>query len=304
VKLLRQVDAGGAEIEEQAGCLVDVRLIEAGDVQCGEPMAEEAGEEGRVQGFEFGGDAQVAFGSDGSVGLHPLPGDLVEAGLVACGMGGESDQGGGDIAVEGLIQAREDVVAEAVAAMGGGGVGGIVAEAQAMGGDVGVDFGAPPGEERAVKDEAVVELLEGFHAGETGEAGASAGVGEHGLSLVLGMMGEEDMRRVVFGGGLQEKGVAGLAGGGFERQAVFGGESGDIGFGDLAGEAEGLGEVADEAGIEAGVATAEAVVEVADDEVGAALSEEPVKENDGVAATGDGDEEIQVFRIKFQEGRA
>jgi hypothetical protein len=36
----------------------------------------------------------------------------------------------------------------------------------------------------------------------------------------------------------------------------------------------------------------EGVIEVADDEVGVALGEEPVEEDDRVAAAGDGDEEL------------
>ena len=245
-----------------------------------------------MEGFEGGGDLESEVGSEGSVGLDPGVGEGGEEVVVAGGVCGESDQGGCDIAIEGLVEAGEDVVAEAVAAVGGGGVGRVLAEAEFVGGDVSVDVGAAPGEEGAVEDEAVVEGLDGFHAGDAGEAGAAAGVGEDGFGLVFGVVGEEEVGGLVFGGGLKEEGVAGLAGGGFEGEARGFGEGGDVGFGDFAGEGILFGEAADEGGVLVGLFATEGVIEVADDEVGVALGEEPVEERDGVAAAGEGDEEL------------
>jgi hypothetical protein len=106
------------------------------------------------------------------------------------------------------------------------------------------------------------------------------------------VVGEEEVGGLVFGGGLKEEGVAGLAGGGFEGEARGFGEGGDVGFGDFAGEVVFFGEAADEGGVLVGLFATEGVIEVADDEVGVALGEEPVEERDGVAAAGEGDEEL------------
>ncbi len=233
---------------------------------------------------------EAAVRGERGVGLDPGVGEGSEVVVVAGGVGGESDQGGCDIAIEDLVEAGEDVVAEAVATVGGGGVGGVFAEAEFVGGDVGVDVGATPGEEGAVEDEAVVEGLDGFHAGDAGESGAATGVGEDGFGLVFGVVGEEEVGGLVFFGGPKEKGVAGVAGGGFEREALGFGEGGDIGFGDFAGEGVFFGEAADEGGVLIRLFATEGVIEVADDEIGVALGEEPVEEDDGVAAAGDGDE--------------
>lgn len=233
---------------------------------------------------------EAAVGGEGGMGLDPGVGEGGEVVVVAGGVGGESDQGGCDIAIEGQVESGEDVVAEAVAAVGGGGVGGVFAEAEFVRGDVGVDVGAAPGEEGAVEDEAVVEGLDGFHAGDAGEAGAATGIGEDGFGLVFGVVGEEEVGGLVLFGGLKEEGVAGVAGGGFERETPGFGEGCDIGFGDFAGKGMFFGEAADEGGVLVRLFATEGVVEVADNEVGVALGEEPVEEDDGVAAAGDGDE--------------
>jgi hypothetical protein len=290
VVVVGEDDFGGGDLGKEGEGGVDVGLVDVGHGVGLEPEAEEAGEEGGVEGFEGGGDLQAAVGGDGGVGLDPGVGELGEEVVIAGRVGGEADEGGGDVAIEGLIEAGQDVVAEAVATVGGGGVGGVLAEAEFVEGDVGVDIGAAPGEEGAVEDEAVVEGLRGFHACETGEAGAAAGVGEDGFGLVFSVMGKDDMGGAVFGGGFLEERVAGLAGGGFEGEAPGFGEGGDIGPGDLAGQAVFFGEAADEGGVLIGLFAAQGVIEVANDPAAMVLLEEPVEEDDGVAPAGDGDE--------------
>lgn len=172
-----EIDFGGGDLCEQGEGGVDVGLIDVRNAAGLEPKSNETGEEGRVQCFESSGDLESTVRGKGGVGLDPvirLEGQVI---VVTSGVRGESDKGGCDIAIESLIEAGEDVVAEAVAAMGGGGVGRVLAEAEFVIGDAGVDISAAPGEEGAVEDEAVVERLNGFHAGDAGEAGAATGVG-------------------------------------------------------------------------------------------------------------------------------
>ena len=197
MEIVRQVDAGGAQVEQETESGLNVALLDARHVETGEPMAKQAGQKCGVKGLQFGSDTQVAVCGDRCVRFYPLAGEPVQAVLIPRGMGGEAKQGWGDVALQCLVQARKDVVAEAVAPMGERGVGGILAETEAVSGKVDVNVGASPSQEGSVKDEAVVEALHGFHARKASQTRATAGIGEYRFGLILRVVGEKNMRRVV-----------------------------------------------------------------------------------------------------------
>jgi hypothetical protein len=114
--------------------------------------------------------------------------------------------------------------------------------------------------------------LLGFHARESRETGTTAGVGENGFRLIFGVMGEEDVGCAMLLGGLLEKAVTSLTGGGFQGEAFGFGEGSDVGFSDFAEKGMLFGETANESGVLIGLFTTEAVVQVAEDEVAVALS--------------------------------
>lgn len=167
---------------------------------------------------------------------------------------------------------------------------GVLAERKLVGSDVGIDIAATDGEKWTEEGEAVVEVGDGRHAGKAVGAGTSAKIGENGFGLVVEVMGEEDELGAVLLGGAEEKGVALVAGGGFDGLAVGFGERGDFGPFDLEREMVSLGEAADEGRVLAGVASSQAMVEVAEDEVLVSCVEEEMKECHGVSSAGDGEE--------------
>lgn len=152
-----------------------------------------------------------------------------------------------------------------------------------------------------MQDEAVGEVLFGFHACDTRQAGAAAGVGEDGFCLVFGMMSDEDMGCVMLFGGLFEKGVTGLTGCGLEGQTLSLSEGGDVDFGYLYGETVLFGKAADKGGVLIRLFATEGVVQMAKDEVTVTFREQPMKQGDGITSAGDADEELQVFCFKSQE---
>jgi hypothetical protein len=103
-------------------------------------------------------------------------------------------------------------------------------------------------------------LLLRFHAGDAREAGAAAGVGEDGFSLILGMMSEEDMGCAMLFGGLFEKGVTGLTCRGFKGETLGFRDSGDVDFGDFYGESVLFGKAADKGGVLIGLFATEGVI--------------------------------------------
>lgn len=279
-----EVEFGGAGGAEELDGGLDEGVIEIRHGVGLQPMMEDAAEEGGVEGFEPGGDGEAAIGLDGLMGGEPGVGLGLQAIVIAQGLTGETGEGWGDVAMEDLAEQGEGLMTEAIAAVGGGLIAGVLAKGEVVLSDVGVDLAAPPGKKGTMEDEAVAQGLLGFDAGDAGESAAAAGVGEHGFGLVLGVMGEENVRGAVAGGHVAKKTVAGLAGGSLDGELLGFGEGGDIGFLHLAGEIPFFGEATDQGCVLAGFETAQAVVEVADDEGAVPLANEPVEKCDGVAA--------------------
>jgi hypothetical protein len=279
-----EVEFGGAGGAEELEGGLDELVIEIRHGVGLQPMMEDAAEEGGVEGFELGGDGEAAIGLDGLMGGEPGVGLGLQAIVIAQGLAGEAGEGGCDVALEDLAEQGKGLMTEAIAAVGGGLIAGVLAKGEVVLSDVGIDLAAPPGKKGTMEDEAVAQGLLGFDAGDAGESAAAAGVGEHGFGLVLSVMGEENVRGAVTGGHFTKEAVSGLAGGGLERELMGFGESGDVDFLDFAGQVPLFGKAADQCGVLAGFETAQAVVEVADDEGAVPLANEPVEERDGVAA--------------------
>lgn len=224
------------------------------------------------------------------VGAEEGEGLGLQAVVVAVGLGGEAGDEGGDVAVEDVVEEGQGLEAEAVAAVLGGGVAGVVAELEAAGFEIAVDLAAAEVEQGADEMEAVVQALNRPHAAKTCEAAAAAEIGEDGFRLVVGVMGEDDDPGVVLFGHAEEEVMARLACGSFDGDAAFFGEGCYIGVLDLAGELVLFGELLDEGGVAVGFLTAQAVVEVAEDEVGEAGVEEQMQEGHGVATAGEAEQ--------------
>jgi hypothetical protein len=300
VVIPRKIDFGRSAGGKQGECGVDVRLIEVGDAEVVKPVPNDSAEEGGVEGFEGGGDVEATVGRDRFMGLDPRGRELLEKCVVTGRMGGEASQGRSDIAIEGLAKAGQDVMTKTVAAMGGGEIGRVLSEAEAVGGDVGVDVCATPREQGAMQDEAVGQVVLRFHAGDAGEACAAAGVGEDGFSLILGMMSEENMGCAMLFGGLFEKGVTGLTRSGFKGETPGFRDRGNVDFGYLCGETVLFGKAADKGGVLIGLFASEGVIQVAKDEVVVTFREQPMEQGDGITSAGDANEELQVFGFKIQ----
>jgi len=131
-----------------------------------------------------------------------------------------------------------------------------------------------------------VALGDGGHPLPT-RAAAAQKLEQEGFDLVVGVVGEDEMRRAEPARDLREEAVARGAGDGFAHlafcRAHFGGD---------AAEAEPARKSADADGIR-GAAGTPAVVEVEDDGL-AAVGDKGVKERDGIDAAGDGGEQRRI----------
>ncbi len=103
-------------------------------------------------------------------------------------------------------------------------------------------------------------------SGEAAGAGAAKEAQENGFGLVVAGVGRGYGIEGKRGGGALEKGVAGAASGGFEREVEKGGERCDILSFDLAVKSELGGDIAHEIRIGVGVRSAQTVIEVENDE--------------------------------------
>ena len=110
-------------------------------------------------------------------------------------------------------------MADAVAEKVEPGVARVLAELEAFGLDVGVDLLAPDRVERAEELERAIvddDLRGGFGQGEV--AAATEQVEEDGLDAVVGVVAEDELAAAVLATESLEKQVAGVAGGGLERE--------------------------------------------------------------------------------------
>ncbi len=243
-----------------------------------------------MQGFERGCQPQPVLRLDDRMRAQPVAGELIETSLVTRGVRGEPDQRGCHITIQGAAQARQNVMTQTVATVRGGGVAGILAKSETMLSEEGLDVSAPPRQQGAMQGEAVGELLQRLHASESGKPGPTAGVGEHRLGLVLGMMREEDIADAEPRTDAGEELMAGLAGGGFNGKPAAFCKRAYVRPADLARQAVLPCETADKSGVLARLAPAQAVVEMADDERSVALLHKPMQEHDRIPPAGDGDE--------------
>ena len=133
---------------------------------------------------------------------------------------------------------------------------------------------------------------DGAHATQSGGAGAAKEVHQHGLGLVVGVVGNGDGVGACGAGRLGEEGVAHAAGGVHWASA----ERGHLAALDGSGDVPGLGCGAHGLGLGSRLG-AQAVVEMGHMELGAAVGAQPVKQveqAERVGATGDGDEQARI----------
>ena len=96
--------------------------------------------------------------------------------------------------------------------------------------------------------------------------------------------------------------MTGLARCGFKGEPAYFGQGGDRCFPDFKWQFQLASKAAHKGGVEIGLATAQAMVEMADDELAASLSEQVVQEDDRVTAAGDSDEHgFEAGRLKVQK---
>ena len=182
-----------------------------------------AGEENlREQAVELGLPAGLFFAGElGEVGEG-----LVEAGVV-------------------LAELGQEFVADAVAGVGGVGVGGVFAPGLVELAEQGFDLGAAGVEERAqnLAGARAGDLDDGMDGAEAFGPGSAEELHEDGFGLVVEGVGGED--GVGFAGGDErvEEVVADVAGGLFDGLAVLGDALGDVGVVEVQGDVEAGAEV-------------------------------------------------------------
>jgi len=311
--------SGGGESEESAEGQEAFGLVkgEAG-AQLAGGGAEDAAAEGGVEGakaFDFnsegglagGGGDGAAASADGFAGKEELGEDAGKFGLPAgfffAGELGEVGEGLVDGRVEGA-ELGEKLVADAVAGVGGVGVGGVFAPRLVLGAEPGFDVAAA-GLEEGAEDSAgaligaagfVLDLDDGMDGGEAFGPGSAKQLHENGLGLVVEGVGGEDGVGVAGGDEGREEFVADGACGFFESLVVGGSASGDVGVVDVKRDVEGDAEVADEVEVGVGfLCRADAVVDVGRGEaytegvtLGVVGGVEGEQEGDGVGPAGDG----------------
>lgn len=110
---------------------------------------------------------------------------------------------------------------QAVAAVFGGGIAGVFPEAEVVRFDVVINLGTTPVQEGTDDFEMGADPLLVTHPGESLEAGTPAKIGEDGLGLVIGVMGHEDIRGMVFHGHAGEEVVPCFPGSSLDGHAVL-----------------------------------------------------------------------------------
>lgn len=257
---------------------VEVGVAE-GDVLPGlgfEPAAEGAGQEG---GGEVLPVVAGHVGMEGGGGLgFEIFGVVVQGGEGAV----ESGVAGEDVPEEG-----EEAVADGVAAVGGIGVGVVLAPVvDALAAEVVAEFGGGEGEEGA-EDEDAADGAPGAEGGEAAGVGSAGEAEEEGFEGVVGVVAEGD--GVAGGGDFAPLFEASPAGGGFGAFAgvpVLGDMEVVAGEGDGAAGAEGFAP----GGVGVGVGSAQAVVEVVGGEGEFEFAEEE-EEGGAVGAAAEADQE-------------
>ena len=159
-----------------------------------------------------------------------------------------------------LAQQRYELQPDAVAAGLELGIGHIVDKGDAVGLDVGIDFGPREGQQRMNHAEVGV-VGDGPDAVEAGEAGATEEVEEEGLDRVVGMVCGGHAAVAVAAAEVGKEGVAQLAGGFLDALAVGGGIVAGVEVGRVERHAQLLGKIGHEALV--AVAVAGAQMEVA-----------------------------------------
>lgn len=316
--------------------------------------SEDSATEGGVQGAEaldFDGDGGLAGGSgDGFTSPGRPDGDYPDsAAASADGLTGEQELGEqagkfglpagfffpgkfgevGEGLVDGGIEGTElgeEFVADAVAGVGGVGVGGVFAPGLVLGAEEGFDFGAASVEEGAEDFSwplvqgprfglgCHLDWDDGMDGGEAFGPCSAEELHEDGLGLVVEGVSGEDGVGVAGGDEGAEEGVADVAGRLFEGLAGLGGAGGDVGVVDVERDVELDAEVADE--VEVGVGFfggTDAVVDVRGGEAyaeGVALGVvggvEGEEEGDGVGSAGDGYADavagVDVVSVEGEDG--
>jgi hypothetical protein len=133
---------------------------------------------------------------------------------------------------------------------------------------------------------------------------AAQQVPQHGLGLVVRVVGQEHAPAAMEGGAAGEEIMAGPAGGEFERFATVGGGLADVDPPDFAGEPEAAGRGGDEAGVTAGSPAAQTVIEVTDDQFLEAVFDKQVEQGGRVRAAGNADEISTTLRLAVKPALA
>jgi hypothetical protein len=333
-------DCGGADGRvwlkaaegEETGGFVEAEA--SAELACGgtEDSAAEGGIEG-PEAVEFDGDGGVAgvcadgtaAPADGFAGKEQLGEEAGKFGLPASVFfAGDVGQVGEGLVEAGVVLAElwEELVADAVAGVGGVGVGGVFAPGLVGLRQVGLDLGAAGVEERAEDFAGALGRVLAVDENDRVDGAKAFGpcsaeeLHEDSLGLIVEGMGGEDGVGVAGGDEVVEEVVTNGAGGLFDSLAGSGGAGGDVGLVDVERDFEASAEVCDEVlvgegfsggtdavvDVDSGEADAEGVVFCG---VGGVEGEE---ESDGVGSAGDGNREtvagVDVGAVECEgEGR-
>lgn len=277
-----RLGGGGFGEGEEAGALNRVEVGFAAGLAA-QPGAEESALGGQGQGGH-GRDGQARRGGlGGDEGFHPF--------VLGGEDGGGAGEGGDGVESDGFSKDGQDIVPEAVARVVAGGVGFVLAEGEAVTTGVGGEFGAGEGKEGAGEGEvAAFERRAGARAGQAARTTAAGEVEEDGLGDIAGVVAEENDGRPVLAGRAGEERPAEVAGGFLEGLFFPRCDGARVAASGNEGQAEPVGEVADEFRIRIGRRAPESVVEVGDDQAAEPGAVEEVEQGDGVEPAGDGDE--------------
>src|SRR5579863_6972290 len=284
VEVGRGAEPGGG-VAQQAALERDGERSQASDVD---------GE--RLSGIDRGGASAAA---DGLAGEEELRGDAIEfrapEGVFVASESGHFSEMRAELGIPGLEQWKQ-FVTDAIAGEAEMAVGGVFAPRLVVGIEIGFNFGAGGGEQRA-KDEALGEFKFWSNAAQTLGPCAAKEFGEDGFGLVVAGVGRTGGVEGNLDEKLPEPGITQAAGSFFDGFGVGAGFSGGVDLSEVEGKVETLGERAGEFEVGVGFSGAQSVVKVGDVEDEAKFSGargESAEERGGIRSTGERDGETQA----------
>ncbi len=140
------------------------------------------------------------------------------------------------------------------------------------------------------------------HGGETGETGAAKKVNQKRLDQVVGVMCEKDCVTASLFRDFCKERIARLTRGSFDRHLLFSRDRADIRRSDFKIDIVFRREFFDKARVGIARASAQLVIQVADDQLLVTNVDKVMKERDGIASAGNADEMARVRREPAKQG--